>query len=571
MKKVTKWTGFFIIPIGILLFIQAYFFREIEIDSSIIAVSAAILGMLPRGLVLLISISLATGVVKLGVKKVLVQELYSVEMLAHVDTLCLDKTGTITDGKMQVSNIYILNDVAPIKIEKAMSSFCSNMEDNNSTFLALKEHFNEETNLKVVSKVPFSSERKWSGICFEKVGSFVCGAPEKLIKDNEFKLPEEVINAQNAGKRILLVGYTKEEIKMGELPELTIIAGIELDDPLKKNAKEMLRYFREQGVDIKIISGDNPLTVSSIAKQAGLQKYNSYIDLSEVKDEEIGNIVEEYSIFARVSPHQKSFIIKALQKNGHTVAMTGDGVNDVIALRDADCSMAMPNGSDAAKQISQFVFLESDFGVLKNILMEGRRIVNNITNVARLFFIKTIYTILLAILCILTGMLFPFMPVQITLIDAAFEAYVAFFLAFEPNQKRVSEPFLKTVLGNATPYALTIIFSIILIGIVGNIFNIPGLNTIMYLTMATVCALAVVKVCMPFNKLRIFLCSTSIVGFCLAAYLFRNILELEVLNTQGIILLVASAVICIPAHIMFTKNKFVHWNKILEKIESERI
>ena len=558
MRKVTKATSFIIIPVGILLFIQAYFFREDLLKQSVISTSAALLGMLPKGLVLLISISLATGVMKLAKKKVLVQDLYSVETLAHVDTLCLDKTGTITEGKMKVSNVEVFNNnIMPISVEVALSAFVNEMGDNNATFEALKNHFKGKDSFEVLDKVNFSSERKWSSITFKDIGSIIVGAPEKLMEKSNFIMPKEKINLQRDGKRILLLGFSKEHIKNLTLPELQVVATIELSDPLRKNAKEMLGFFKDEGVDVKVISGDNPITVSSIAKQAGLEDYKSYIDLSSISsNDEIPNLVDKYSIFARVSPEQKCLLVKALQEKGHTVAMTGDGVNDVIALRQADCSITLPEASDVAKQVSQIVLLNSDFSVLKDVLMEGRRVVNNITNVARIFFIKTLYSVILSILNIITCTAFPFIPIQITLIDLVIEGYTSFFISFEPNGKRIKEPFLKSVLRNALPYSLVIILNIIIIYFIAPLLNIGNdkAHTIMYYLIGFTSILAVIRVCRPFNKMRIFLSSTTAVGFFVATFLFKKLLHLAPLGNIEIILLFILAVL--GTIIIFLKNIF---------------
>ena len=308
----------------------------------------------------------------------------------------------------------------------------------------------------------------------------------------------------------------------------------------------MLGYFKKQGVDVKIISGDNPLTVSNIAKTAGLENYESYIDLSSIKDNaEIFDLIDQYSIFARVLPHQKSIIVKALQDKGHKVAMTGDGVNDVIALREADCSITLPDATDSAKQVSQIVLLNSDFSVLKDVLMEGRRVVNNITNVARIFFIKTIYSILLSVFCILTNTAFPFIPIQITLIDLAIEAYTSFFISFERNEKEIKGKFLNTALINALPFAIVIMLNIIFLTFVGSHMGIPqdNLTTMMYLLIGFVSILAVQEACMPFNKLHVFLFTTTAVGFYVAAFLFKNILKLSMPTTDQLIMIVVLAVI----------------------------
>ena len=547
MKKVTKFTSFVIIPVGIVLFIQAYFFRESTVAQSVVATAAALLGMLPKGLVLLITIALESGVIKLAKKQVLVQELYSIESLAHIDTICLDKTGTITNGKMSVSEVEIYNEkVLPQPFNNMMEAFVNGMDDTNSTFRALQEHFDGKTSYEKADNIAFSSERKWSSISFVKEGSLVVGAPERLFEKSQENMPEKIVELQKDGKRVLSVAYTKETIASDELPKLEVVASIILEDPLRKNAKEMLGYFKEQGIDVKIISGDNPLTVSNIAKRAGLEDYESYIDLSTIStDAEIVNLVDRYSIFARVLPHQKSIIVKALQAKGHKVAMTGDGVNDVIALRESDCSITLPDASDAAKQVSQIVLLNPDFSVLKDVLMEGRRVVNNITKVARIFFIKTIYSVLLSLFCIITNMEFPFIPIQITLIDLIIEGYTSFFITFERNQTPVTGSFLTKALTNVMPFAITIMFNIIILTIVGNIMQIPQneLTTMMYILIGFVSILAVQEVCTPFNKVHAFLFITTTVGFYVAALLFHKLLKLSALAGFEVIAVIIMAVI----------------------------
>ena len=360
------------------------------------------------------------------------------------------------------------------------------------------------------------------------------------------ELPKSIVEAQEDGKRALCIGYTKEEISVEQLPHISLVAGIILADPLRKNAKEMLGYFKTQSVDIKIISGDNPITVSTIAKRAGLEDYESYIDLSTLKsDAEIVDIVDKYSIFARVLPQQKSIIVKALQAKGHSVAMTGDGVNDVIALRESDLSITLPEANDAAKQVSQIVLLNQDFSVLKDVLMEGRRVVNNLTSVARIFFIKTIYSVLLSLFCIITNTAFPFIPIQITLIDLVIEAYTSFFISFEPNNKPVKGVFLHTVLRNAAPFAIVILLNIIFLTYMGPVLGIAEgpLVTIMYLLIGFVSILAVLEVCIPFNKLHAFLFSTTFIGFFVAVYLFRSILHISDITMNELGIFVVFAVI----------------------------
>lgn len=568
MRRVTRFTSFVIIPVGLILFVQAYFFRNIDITNSVVSTAAALLGMLPKGLMLLITISLATGVIKLAKKSVLVQDLYSVETLAHIDTLCLDKTGTITEGKMKVDNVEIYNEnCLPRSMNSLMTAFVNEMTDNNATFMALKDYFKGEDSFEVADNMAFSSERKWSSISFKNLGSIALGAPERLIEKSNMEMPDKIIEEQKAGKRMLFIAYTQDIISDEKLPHLEIVAAITLDDPLRKNAKEMLGFFKTQKVDIKIISGDNPLTVSSIAKKAGLETYDSYIDLSTLNsDDEIPALVDKYSVFARVLPHQKSIIVKALQAKGHSVAMTGDGVNDVIALKQADCSITLPEASDIARQVSQIVLLNSDFSVLKDVLMEGRRVVNNITNVARIFFIKTIYSMLLSLFNIVTNTAFPFIPIQITLIDLVIEGYTSFFLSFLENSKPIRGRFLRTVIKNALPYALTIIIGIVILTFTraGLELSLEESETLMYLLIGGVSIFAVIDACRPFNRISTFLCTTTAVGFFCAVLLFRNLLHLTPVDGDAIVILVASLIL---AYIIVTglKNLINNLVKDLEK------
>lgn len=547
MKKVTNFTSFVIIPVGIILFVQAYFFRNVDITNSVVSTAAALLGMLPKGLMLLITISLATGVIKLAKKRVLVQDLYSVETLAHIDTLCLDKTGTITEGRMKVDNVKVYNEKCmPHSIQKMMTAFVNEMTDNNATFMALKDYYQGEDKLEVADTMAFSSERKWSSVSFKNEGSIVLGAPERLIEKSKMEMPKEIIDAQKAGRRMLFIAFTNKVISDEKLPELEIVAAITLDDPLRKNAKEMLGFFKKQNVDIKVISGDNPLTVSSIAKKAGLESYNAYIDLSTISsDDEIPELVDKYSVFARVMPHQKSLIVKALQEKGHSVAMTGDGVNDVVALKQADCSITLPEASDIARQVSQIVLLNSDFSVLKDVLMEGRRVVNNITNVARIFFIKTIYSMLLSLFNIITNTAFPFIPIQITLIDLVIEGYTSFFLSFKENSKPIKGTFLRTVIKNAMPYALAIIVSIIILTFTrqGLNLNVEEAETVMYLAIGGISVFAVIEACRPFTKISTFLCTTTALGYLFAVFLFKNLLHLAPITENMLMIFIVNLIL----------------------------
>lgn len=545
MRKVTKFTSYFILLLGVILFLEAYLVRSDTMQASVVSTSAALLGMLPKGLVLLISISLATGVIKLSKKRILVQEMFSIETLAHVDTICLDKTGTITEGKMTVSKVNILReDIVSVPMEEIIGAYLNSTDDNNATMTALRAYFSSNDNQVAISKVAFSSERKWGAVTFEQIGTIILGAPEILLKDQP--LPELVAEAQEMGRRVLLLAHTEDVVTEAGLPNATAIVAIELDDPIRKNAKETLDFFKSEGVQVKVISGDNPVTVSNIARKAGLEDYASYIDLSQLKtDEEVRKAADKYSVFGRVRPEQKQLLVKALQENGHTVAMTGDGVNDVLALREADCSIAMAEGNDAAKQVSQLVLLDSDFSALPDVLAEGRRVVNNVTKVASIFFIKTLYSLMLCIINVVTMTAFPFIPIQITLIDLAIEGYPSFFLSFEPNKKKITGTFLNTVIKTALPNAILIIINIIAVYLLAPNQGLSELDkvTLMYYMIGFVSVIGVLKACLPFNRLRVFLFSTVAVGFYAAAYLFRNILNIGLLTNKTLPIFIVLAVV----------------------------
>ena len=528
MRKVTRFTGFFIIPLGILLFIEAFYFRMDALAPSVVTTSAGLLGMLPKGLVLLISITLASGVVKLSQKNVLVQDLFSLESLAYADILCLDKTGTITEGKMTVESVDDLGAASlPVSFQELMQSFLYAADDSNATFQAMKAYFHAEEYFEATGKIPFSSERKWSSVTFAAVGSLVIGAPERLSKE---LLPEKIMLRADAGARILLVGFTAEQVEKEKLPPLLPVAYLTISDPVKADAPETLAFFEKEGVAVKIISGDSTNTAAAVAKQAGLKNYLSAVDMSAItEDEQIEKAAQEYSVFGRVSPLQKKKLVHFLQQKGKTAAMIGDGVNDVLALREADCSIAMANGSEAARQISQLVLLDSDFMNLPHVLAQGRRAVNNVTKVAGIFFVKTLYSVLLSILCMFLNMPFPFIPIQITLIDLFIEGYPSFFMSFEPDNHKITESFLHSSFRRALPNALTILAEFVLVMLLlpmsGQVSSAEAAS-IFYLLVGFTEMLAVYKASVPVNKLHIFLCVSMTLGFFAAVCLFGGILQL---------------------------------------------
>lgn len=562
VAKVAKFTSFVIIPLGLVLFFEAFFMRSDSTQVAVVSSAAALLGMLPKGLVLLISISLATAVTKLANKRILVQDMYSVEVLAHVDTLCLDKTGTITEGKMKVQKVEMLNDVTVTDFETIMGSYLAASQDNNITMQAIRDYYQENNQYTATDILAFSSERKWGAMYLENIGTVVLGAPERLV--NAENLPTEVLGAQEQGYRVLMLAVAKNQ-KMVDaiLPELEPLAVFEIDDPIRPKANETLAYLKAEGVDLKVISGDNPVTVSNIARRAGLEDYANYIDLSKgFNDDEVRESASRYSVFGRVSPQQKKILVKALKDDGHVVAMTGDGVNDVLALREADCSIAMAEGDSATRQIANLVLLDSDFTSLPDVLFEGRRVVNNLTKVASIFFIKTIYSFLLALICIVTNLAFPFIPIQITLIDLAIEGYPSFFLSFEGDKTKVHKGFLKTVLTNALPNALLVILNIVVVYLYSQSANLSAIETttVMYYLLVGVSLLAVIRACMPFNPLRIFLAVTTTVGVYVAAFLFQSLLHIETLTSNTLplflIMITISAIIRIIVELV-KKRKVV--------------
>ena len=555
MRRVTKVTGFFIVPIGILLFLESYFLTNHPLMTSVVSMAAALLGMLPKGLVLLISVSLAAGVVTLSRKRVLVQDLYCMETLARVDLICLDKTGTITEGTMKVSDAFPLQShITDEYIQNAVASFLGATEDRNATIEALRTFFPHHNHYTVEERIAFSSSRKWSAVRLSSVGTLVLGAPERILGESQLDYPV-IQAASQTGDRIICLGHTLEPIRDKVLPKITPLVAIALHDPVRKQAKKTLDFFKGEGVDVKIISGDHPYTVSQVARQAGLEGYDRCLDMSTIQDQEIPVIAAQYSVFGRVSPNQKQLLIRSFKEQGHTVAMTGDGVNDVLALREADCSIAMGNGSEATKQASQVVLLDSDFSVIPGIAMEGRRVVNNITRVASVFFVKTIYSVLLSIVSILTMGIFPFIPIQITLIDGAVEAFPAFVLALEPTHKRIRGSFLKTVLTRALPFSLTILIMYFVIRGFAPILHIAEstLTTIMYYVTAFISIAAMVKSCYPFSKLRIVVASISGFGFYIAAFLFTHLLQLERLSMSGYLIVLCFAIVSVGIIVVITR------------------
>jgi len=561
MKQVTRFTSFLIVPLGILLFLEAIMLRQVLVSDAVISSSAALLGMLPKGLVLLIAVSLANGVIRLANMKILVQNIYSLETLAHVDVLCLDKTGTITDGKMKVKEVLPLRDFPNKKLSPLIQSYLAASDDNNATFQALQEHFGTNTVYQQTYKIPFSSLRKWGAVSFNTAGTVFIGAAERIMN----VLPADVEHQIEKGCRAVIIGYYDGEWQNErELPdEIEPLCAVILEDNIRKGTAKTLEYFRKEGVDVKVISGDHIKTVSIIAKKAGLKEWENAVDLSSFgEDMDYDSICMKYTVFARVTPKQKQLLVMAMKRAGHQVAMTGDGVNDLLALREADCSIAIAEGSDASRQISQIVLLDSDFANLPQVVLEGRKVINNVTRTAGVFFIKTIYSLLLSIFFLLFNMPFPFIPIQITLIDAFIEAYPSFLTIFESNTKRVRSSFLRTALANAAPFALTITAGIIFISLTLP-FDTQQRQTIMYMLLILVSMLSVIKSCIPFTKLRVFICVTMVLGAFGALWILPQLFEISAITTAMLsyigkvfvgLLLILILLICITPKIEKHEN-----------------
>ncbi|HEM4973533.1 TPA: cation-translocating P-type ATPase [Streptococcus suis] len=557
MDKIAKFTGKIIIPFGLALFLEAFFIKLLPLKDSVITSSTALLGMLPKGIALLTITSLLTAVIKLGMKNVLVQEMYSVETLARVDVLCLDKTGTITQGKMTVENLLPLtNHYSLDTIQQLLATYIQTSEDTNSTAQAIRKEYGDlEHHYKASHIIPFSSDRKWGAMTIENIGHIFLGAPEMLLTQN----PPSVSEAQARGSRVLILALSQQSLpsSQNQLPEnIEPLALLEIADPIREDATETLAYLRSQEVTLKIISGDNPVTVSHIAKEAGFADYDSYIDCSKVDDEELIARAETTAIFGRVSPHQKKLLIQTLKTQGHTTAMTGDGVNDILALREADCSIVMAEGDPATRQIANLVLLDSEFRDIPEILFEGRRVVNNISHIAPIFLIKTIYSFLLGLICIASIALgkaeyllvFPFIQVQMTLIGQFVEGFPPFILTFERNIRPVEKHFLRKSLLLALPNALMVVLSVLIFHLmqVFGYLNLHDMQTLSYYVLGSTGLLAVIRACLPLTKARLALIIYSIFGFFISSHFLHGLIEIHPLNSHTLPIYSGLMLIFIP-------------------------
>ena len=423
---------------------------------------AVIIGMIPSGLLLLTSFAMAIGVMRLAKKQTLVQDLYSLEMLARVNVLCLDKTGTITDGRMTVNDCMILNNFVDYTLEEVMGSMLFALEDNNQTSIALYNRFGHSNALRATATIPFSSKRKLSAVTFGETGTFAMGAPEFVLRPMPPKIDKIIKQYAAAGMRVLLLAYSPSPISGGRLPSLFRPAAIiTLADNIRSDAIDTIKWFRENDVEIKIISGDNPVTVSEVARRVGVKNAGQYISLDGLTDIEVENVANQYTVFGRVTPEQKAILVRTIKKQGNTVAMTGDGVNDILALKEADCAVSVASGSEAARNVSHLVLMDNNFLNLPNVVYEGRRVINNIKSSAALYIMKTLFTVLLAAFCFILGSQYFFTTNNMLLFETLVTALPSVVLALQPNGERVKGKFIPYVLSRSIPGAVTLILCVL--------------------------------------------------------------------------------------------------------------
>lgn len=552
LDKLVGVVGIIIIPIGILLFVQSFFFAGASFQDSIVSMVAAVIGMIPEGLYLLASVALVVSVMRLASKKVLVHDMKCIETLARVDVLCVDKTGTITENTMQVDGIVPMEDsdlVTISELKSLVTDFAGAMSDDNITMKALKKHFGDTVVREAVSVTSFSSAYKYSSATFTDA-SYVLGAPEFVLRQDYGNYREEIENYSSEGYRVLVFGIYDGVPDGKELTEkVTPLGLIFLSNPIRREAPETFRYFANQGVEIKVISGDNPVTVSQVALQAGIANAENYIDASTLHTErEIKDAVLRYTVFGRVTPNQKRQFVQALKDAGRTVAMTGDGVNDVLALKDADCSVAMASGSDAAAQASQLVLLESNFACMPSVVMEGRRVVNNIERSASLFLVKNIFSFLLSLFSVCFMINYPLEPSQISLISSFTIGIPAFFLALQPNKNRIEGHFLTNVLIKALPAGITDFLVIGALVMFGQVFEINStdISTACTMLLAIVGFMILYNISKPMNPLRWCVWGGSMIGLLACSIFLGDLFAIGTMSTKCVMLFVVFAIVTEP-------------------------
>lgn len=563
LDTILKFISIIIVPLGIILFAKQYWISGSTYEQAALDTVAAVLGMIPEGLVLLTSVALALGAVRLARRSTLVRELFCIETLARVDTLCLDKTGTITEGHLCVQGEESVKE--DIDLEQLMGRMVSALGDENETFQALRQHYkrNQSTNTKLV--LPFSSERKFSGVVFEGEGTYLMGAYQFIFPQADPAVLEKIAEYASQGLRVLTVAHSPNEMTDYTLAEdFEIVGFVFMTDVVRKNAPDILGYFEEQGVDLKVISGDDPVTVAAIAARAGLKDADKYIDVTTIHtDEEMEDAILKYSVFGRVTPKQKQQMVRLLKQNGRTVAMTGDGVNDVLALKDADVSIAMASGSEAAKNTANLVLLNSDFASLPHIVNEGRRVINNIKAAASMFLIKTGFSVLTALLTIIVGQNYPFQPIQLSVINGCAVAIPTMLLQLEPSFQKVNKHFFREVLRMSMPAAITITAMITIINNIGHSIGTPRemLSTVCVLATGWVYLITLRQVYSPMTGYRKFVIYLMQTAYLVAMVIGQRIMELVGLNFTCVIVTLAAVNFAPMIIDLATKgyDKFFYW------------
>lgn len=557
INLIVKWVGIVIIPIGLILFWQSHFVNGESITKSVTSTVAAIIGMIPEGLYLLTTVALALSTMKLARKKVLLHDMKSIETLARVDVLCVDKTGTITEPDMKLKEIFLCKNSGADGTQTALTldelkslilDYANASVDNNATMLALKAYAadaltNNTSALHrtTVSQQAFSSSLKYGSVTFSD-GTYLLGAPEFIMHEDFARIEEEIIPYADKGDRVLLFArYDGENVENGINGSVTPLGFVALANPIRENAVKTFEYFKSQGVAIKVISGDNPRTVSRIAIQAGIESAESFVDAATLDTEDkIADAVNKYTVFGRVTPKQKKQLVKALQAKGHTVAMTGDGVNDILAMKDADCSVAMASGSEAAAQAAQVVLLDSDFAHMPDVVYEGRRVVNNIQRSASLFLVKNIFSLLLSMFSVILMVTYPLEPAQVSLISMFTIGVPGFLLALEQNKDRIKGHFITNVMLKALPGGLTDVIAVGALVVCGEVFCISdaSIGTIATLVLSVVGFMILFKISEPLNGMKYAVIIGNIAGLVFSGFFLKKLFALTDLSNICILLMI---------------------------------
>ena len=525
--------GILLVPVGAILFHQEYFVLQLSFRDSVEGTVAALVGMIPEGLYLLTSIAMAASSLKLSRDRVLVQDLSCIESLARVDVLCVDKTGTITEPDMEVEHLIPLTNAQPEYLEAILNAMYGTVEPDNATARAIHELFAGDSDWVCKKRVPFSPENKWSAAVFETAGAFLVGAPEFILKSRVEAYRERIAEWTDRGSRVLLLAQYRGDPKPGKIDPEAVepLALVVLSSRIRENARETFEYFAQQGVTVLVLSGDDPKTASQVAQRAGIPGGERYIDTTSLDiDSDYAQAVRENVVFGRVTPDQKRRLIAALQAQGHTVAMTGDGVNDLLAMKQADCSVAMASGAQAASQLASLVLLESDFAAMPGIVAEGRRVINNIQRAATLFLVKNIFSLFLTLISLFTEWPYPLQPVHLTVISALTIGIPSFFLAMEPNYERLrNRHFLRGVLRRAFPGGLTNVFAVLLCQAFMQVFDLPAdpIATVCAGILAVVGMMVLFQICKPFNRFRKIVWCAMLAGLIVVFSFLGPIFELH--------------------------------------------